>query len=38
MLTLILMLVMGTVRLAGVNAKNALSKAANALQHHSDGD
>jgi Flp pilus assembly pilin Flp len=35
MLTLILMLVMGTVRLAGVNAKNALSKAANALQHHS---
>lgn len=38
MLTMILVLVMGTLRLVGVNAKNALSKAANALQHRSDGD
>jgi len=38
MLTLILMLVVGTVRLVGVNAKNALSGAGNALQHHSDSD
>ena len=38
MLALILMLVAGTVHLVAANAKNALSKAASALQHRSDSD
>jgi Flp pilus assembly pilin Flp len=38
MLALIVMLVAGTVHLVAANAKNALSKAASALQHRSDSD
>jgi len=38
MLALILMLVAGPVHLVASNAKNALSKAASALQHNSDSD
>ena len=38
MLALIVMLVAGMVHLVAANAKNALSKAASALQHHSDSD
>jgi len=38
MLALIVMLVVGTVHLVAANVKNALSKAASALQHHADSD
>jgi Flp pilus assembly pilin Flp len=38
MLALIVMLVAGTVHLVAANAKNALSKAASAIQHRSDSD
>jgi len=38
MLALIVMLVAGAVHLVASNAKNTLSKAASALQHHSDSD
>jgi hypothetical protein len=38
MLALIVMLVAGTVHLVAANAKNALSRAAGQLQHHSDSD
>jgi len=38
MLALIVMLVAGAVHLVAANAKNTLSKAASALQHHSDSD
>jgi len=38
MLALVVMLVVGTVHLVAANAKNAFSKAASALQHHSDSD
>jgi Flp pilus assembly pilin Flp len=37
-LALIVMLVLGTVRLVGANAKDALSRAASQLQQHSDSD
>ena len=38
MLVLVVMLVAGTVHLVAANAKSVLSKAAGALQHHSDSD
>jgi Flp pilus assembly pilin Flp len=38
MLALIMMLVVGTVRMVGANAKNALSRAASVMQQHSDSD
>jgi Flp pilus assembly pilin Flp len=38
MLALIVILVAGTVHMVAANGKNALSKAASALQHHSDSD
>jgi Flp pilus assembly pilin Flp len=38
MLALIVILVAGTVHMVAANAKNAFSKAASALQHHSDSD